>query len=119
MAEVIVSFNEHQMVALAETASEQAVTVAMRFLEHEANKTCPFEDGNLEGSSRVEVSQGSNGQAEGQVTYNTKYARYQHETLSLHHKGKGRAKWLELTMIEQRAKLGQIMAQEFERRMSA
>lgn len=119
MADFIVDFDEHRMVALAEAASEEAVRVAMTFLLQQANKTVPLEDGTLKNSGRVEVSRGASGAAEGQVTYNTPYARYQHETLTLNHKGQGRAKWLELAALENRDKIQKILETEFAKHMGA
>ncbi len=118
MADFITSFDGNRMVTLAEGASEDAVRVAMTFLLQKANETCPLEDGTLKNSGQVEVTRGANGQANGQVTYNTPYARYQHETLGLNHKGQGRAKWLELAAEENREKIQQILATEFAKRMA-
>lgn len=119
MADFITSFDENRMVTLAEAASEDAVRAAMTYLLQEANKTVPLEVGTLKNSGMVEVSRGANGQAEGKVTYNTPYARYQHEGLHLNHKGQGRAKWLELTGIEKREQIMRVLAMTFQQRMGA
>lgn len=89
--------------------ARQGMAEAMLHLETEANKSVPHDEGTLERSSDTGVEDDSSG-VTGSLSYDTPYAAAQHENLALHHDGKGRAKWLELTMAEQRHALGQIVA---------
>lgn len=91
------------------SGAHQGMSEAMLHLETEANKSVPHDEGTLERSSDTGVEDNPNG-VTGSVSYDTPYAPKQHEDLALHHDGKGRAKWLELTMAEQRKVMGQIVA---------
>lgn len=80
-------------------------------LEHvltEANKTVPHDEGTLErsGFTSVDTAKGR-----GAVSYDTPYAVRQHEDMTLHHDGKGRAKWLENTLTDEAGTVGDIVAQ--------
>ena len=44
------------------------------------------------------------------MSYDTPYAVRQHEDMSLHHDGKGQAKWLEVTMAQEKQAIAQIVA---------
>jgi len=65
-------------------------------LEH-ANRTVPIEEATLAGSGTVSVDAAN---ARAAVSYDTPYARRQHEELSWRHDSGRRAKWLELTWQE-------------------
>lgn len=82
-----------------------ALDAMTEHLLSEANKHVPHDDGTLERSGRA-----SNDGKRGAVSYDTPYAVRQHEDMSLHHDGKGEAKWLETTMASERDALGQIAA---------
>lgn len=109
MASSSVNFDATRVLAQIDDAASDAVLAACRYLEQEANKTCPFEDGTLEGSSDSDVEATSTG-AHGAVSYNTPYARRQHEDPQMTHKGKGRHKWLEKTALEQADEIQRILA---------
>ena len=106
-------WNGDEMVARVDAASDDAAYEAMLFLLREANKTCPFEVGSLEQSGKVEPA----GSGAASVTYFEIHAIPQHERTDYVHKGKGRAKWLELTMQEQQAKIQQIVADKIKEAM--
>lgn len=83
----------------------EALDLATEHLLSESNKSCPHEDGTLERSGRA-----SNDGRRGAVSYDTPYAVRQHEDMSLHHDGKGQAKWLEVTMAQEKQAIAQIVA---------
>jgi hypothetical protein len=74
----------------------------------ESNKHVPHDEGTLERSGDTGVEETSDG-ARGSVSYDTPYAVKQHEDLTLHHDGKGQAKWLENTMAAESKTVGQII----------
>lgn len=82
-----------------------ALTAGTEYVLTEANKTVPHDDGTLERSGHA-----SNDGKRGAVSYDTPYAVRQHEDMSLHHDGKGEAKWLETTMARESKVVGQIVA---------
>jgi hypothetical protein len=77
------------------------------FLLQAANTTVPHEEGTLEGSGTTSTDRAA---LRTVVTYDTPYALAQHEDPDLQHKGKGRAKWLELTFKEQATRVGGFLA---------
>lgn len=83
-------------------AGHGALTDASEFLLDEGNKTVPHDEGTLEASGQATVS---NDGKSATVSYDTPYAAKQHEDQTLNHQGKGRAKWLELTMKEKEKKV--------------
>ena len=64
-----------------------------------ANRTVPHEDGDLQASGGTDVDQQN---LKASVYYDTPYARRQHEELTWQHDPGRRAKWLELTMQEEK-----------------
>ena len=84
----------------------QALHLATEHVLSEANKQVPHDEGTLERSGRA-----SNDGRRGAVSYDTPYAVRQHEDMSLHHHGKGQAKWLENTMAQESKTVGAIIAQ--------
>ena len=82
-----------------------ALHLATEHVLSEANKQVPHDEGTLERSGRA-----SNDGKRGAVSYDTPYAVTQHERMDLHHDGKGQAKWLELTMAQERDRVAQIIA---------
>ncbi|MDT9688195.1 minor capsid protein [Streptomyces sp. P9(2023)] len=84
-----------------------------RGLEHvlfEANKLVPLDEGTLERSGRV-VRDGLNGA----ITYDTVYARRQHEELTWKHLPGRSAKYLEIPMNRERETVLQLMAVDIRR----
>lgn len=84
---------------------EHGVRLAVEHLLTEANKSVPHDEGTLERSG-----QASTDGTRGAVSYDTPYAARQHEDMALHHDGKGRAKWLEVTMGQEAKTVGKIIA---------
>lgn len=76
-----------------EKGAEEGARLGAEHVLSEANKTVPHDEGNLERSGAVD----SDGTTSA-MSYDTPYARRQHEDLTLHHGGKGKAKWLETTL---------------------
>lgn len=87
-AEVAVRAHEAMGVALEE------VTEACL---HTANQTCPIETGTLIASGQAVVDTLT---LEAAVTYDTPYAIIQHEDTTFHHDPGRRARWLALTIEE-------------------
>lgn len=92
--------------------AEAGLRDAVEFLLTEANKNVPHDEGTLERSGSASVAG-----LRGAVSYDTPYAVRQHEDLTLRHDGKGRAKWLELTLEGERATVAQIVAAALRRRI--
>lgn len=86
-------------------AAEEGLQKALEHLLTEANKLVPLDEGTLERSGRV-VRDG----LEGGVTYDTVYARRQHEELTWKHLPGRTAKYLEKPMISERETMLALMA---------
>ncbi|HLT68573.1 MAG TPA: hypothetical protein VKZ72_00320 [Acidimicrobiales bacterium] len=93
--------------ARVRAAAAQAISDVTEALLTDANRTVPHDRGDLERSGVASVDTGA---LRGAVSYNTPYAVIQHESLHFHHPGKGRAKWLELTMVERASAYGAYIA---------
>lgn len=78
------------------------VANAAEFVLQEANKTVPLDEGTLAGSGTVSVDEALLAAA---VSYDTPYAIRQHEDTRLRHAPGRRAKWLQLTLAEQRTRV--------------
>ena len=89
-------------------------TAAM-FTLTEANRTVPLDQGPLQRSGGTYVDDAA---LEAVVYYNTPYAVRQHEELHYRHPKQGRAKWLELTVQEQRDRIQQIIATQIRKALS-
>lgn len=101
-----------QALAAVRGAAEPAVLAGMEFLREQSNRTVPIEEGTLERSAQASAD----GQR-GAVSYDTPYARRQHEDTRLRHDQGRRAKWLELTAKEQAAAIGRVVHGEMKRRL--
>lgn len=96
----------------ASNAAERALYRASHHLLEEANRTIPFREGILMGSGYAD-----NDDHRATVSYDTPYAKRQHEELTYRHPGGRRAKWLEQALNEQRGALFLILAREMRSRM--
>lgn len=79
-----------------------------RGLEHvlaESRKIVPLEEGTLERSGKVDVDG-----LDGSVSYDTVYARRQHEELTWRHLPGRSAKYLEIPMLRERQVVLRLMA---------
>ena len=86
-----------------------------RSAEHlltESRKVVPHEDGDLERSGTASVNAA---QLKAAVSYDTPYARRQHEELTWRHKAGRTAKYLERPLSEERTTMSAIMAAEIRR----
>lgn len=76
-----------------EAAGEGLYEAAEHLLEH-SNRTVPLEEGTLMRSGQTDVDREN---LKATVSYDTPYARAQHENLEYRHDPGRRAKWLEQT----------------------
>lgn len=89
------------------SAANLGVKLGAEFLLAKANETVPHLDGILEQSGTV-----SSDDLTAAVSYGgaaKDYAVVQHERLDFHHPGKGRAKWLELALMENRKQIEKVI----------
>ncbi|MEV6569925.1 minor capsid protein [Streptomyces sp. NPDC051577] len=86
-------------------AAENGLQQALEHLLAEANKRVPLDEGTLERSGRV-IRNG----LEGGVTYDTVYARRQHEELGWKHLPGRTPKYLEIPMNTERDTMLRLMA---------
>jgi hypothetical protein len=98
--------------AQVHAAAEEAVGAAAEHLLTEANRTVPLEEAILEHSGKV-TQDGTRAA----ISYDTPYAVVQHEKLELRHSRGRRAKWLELTLMEQAAAVRGFLAERLRRRL--
>jgi hypothetical protein len=78
----------------------------------EANRTIPIEEGVMERSGETSVD---DRKLEAAISYDTPYARRQHEDLSLRHDKGRRAKWLEQMLKEEGSNLRKVIGDEMKR----
>ena len=97
-------------------AAAKALRDAAEDLLTEANKTVPLRDGDLMRSGLVDVDEQA---LEASVSYGhgpaAPYAVVQHERTDFRHSEGRRAKWLELTLDENRARYQQYIADQVRR----
>lgn len=87
------------MMRASRSIGRQALSDAAEYLLEQANRTVPHDEGTLMRSGLVTMSAV---QMLAAISYDTPYAVRQHEDLSLRHAKGRRAKWLELTVLEER-----------------
>lgn len=102
-------WDEHMIKRKVENAGVDASVQAAEYLLEEANKTAPYEEGDLTASGEVGVENG-----EALVNYTAPYAVRQHEG-DFEHSGDGRRKWLELAAQERERNIGDEMADSMKR----
>jgi len=78
----------------------------------EANRTVPIREGTLMRSGVADVDEKA---LEATVSYDTPYAVRQHEETTYRHSPGRRAKWLELTLDEQRRQIQKLIEDEIRR----
>lgn len=93
-------------------AGNRALLIAAEAELGEANKTVPFEESTLEKSGATSQDPQKLLAA---ISYDTAYARVQHEKLELRHDPGRRAKWLERTLEEDERDIRDLIADEIER----
>lgn len=94
-------------------AAARALDIGLELILTEANKTVPIEEATLERSGATSVD---DQRLEGVVSYDTPYARVQHEDRALTHDPGRRAKWLQLTLDEKGRDVSEVIADEIRRR---
>lgn len=95
-------------------AAMDALEDAAEFLLQEANETAPIEEATLIRSGTVSVDR-SKGVA--RISYDTPYARRQHEDTRLRHDPGRRAKWLERTLNEQATRVGRYIGDQVRKKV--
>jgi hypothetical protein len=100
-------------------AAQAAVNLGAELLLTEANKTVPIEETTLGRSGQVstDTSRTRTRNAVANVSYDTPYAKRQHEDRTLKHDPGRRAKWLEFTLDENRRKISGLLADEIRKRV--
>jgi hypothetical protein len=87
-------------------AEVEALREVSEYVLETANRTVPHQDGDLERSGATSVDEQERQAA---ISYDTPYAARLHEHPEYNFQGKGRGKWLELTMIEEKKKVQQYL----------
>lgn len=100
-----VHLNVDGLLADLEANQPEALAAAMEVVRANAVANTPVETGRLAGSAAVTVDGD-----DATITYDGPYARYQHERLDLRHET-GRAKYLELAVIEEKDNAVKVLAQ--------
>lgn len=93
-------------------AAARALGIAAEAGLTEANRTVPIEETTLERSGATSVDASK---LEAAVSYDTKYARRQHEDPRLRHDPGRRAKWLQLMLQEKGRDLYRLISSEIKR----
>lgn len=93
-------------------ATADALSDATEYLLEEANRTVPIEERILEGSGLPSVDRQN---LRGVVSYDTPYARRQHEETEWSHDPGRRARWLALTFREQSPRVLAFLADRVKR----
>lgn len=101
-----IEWNGDKIAAAVRKATHQAARLSGEHLRTTAVNRTPVETGTLRNSAKVS---GDGGRVA--VSYNTPYARKQHEELGYRHKD-GQAKYLESATVSERGKIRQIIAQQ-------
>lgn len=109
MSSTVRYYGNEVKAAVRGQASGGLRTAGEHLLE-EANRTAPIEEGTLIQSGAVDVDEG---RMVAVVSYDTPYARRQHEELTYRHDPGRRAKWLELTAKERRPAIETLIARAF------
>jgi len=107
MEGVTVTWHGKKAKETVKEASARALFLSAEFLLEAANRTIPIEEDSLERSGKPSVD---NALLVAAVSYDTPYARRQHEDLTYHHSPGRRAKWLQLTLDEQTAAIRELFA---------
>ena len=96
----------------AYAALRRALYAAGEYVLETANRTVPHQEGVLEGSGDVSPHPTDLAVA---ISYDTPYARRQHEETTWRHDPPRRAKWLELTLEEEQAAVRAYLQRELKK----
>jgi len=102
MSNVRLTWNGDELRENVRKAAARALRDGAEHLLTEANKTVPIETGELMRSGAPDVDDKA---LEATVSYDVPYAVPQHERTDFRHDPGRRAKWLELTLDEERARI--------------
>lgn len=91
---------------------QKGIMQAGEFLLDQSNKRVPKDEGTLQQSGSVYVT---NGGADGAISYNTPYAVRQHESMHYNHPNGREAKFLENTMKNDGDKARDYVANEIKK----
>lgn len=108
MTEIKFTVNEWktaEVEARLQAAARAALFDASHYVLEKANETVPIREGILQASGYADSDERM-----ATISYDTPYARRQHEEMSYRHPQGRRAKWLELTLREQATQVLNIMA---------
>jgi hypothetical protein len=109
------TWHEDEVVDFIHEQARETVYLAGEYVLETANRTAPIEEETLIRSGEVDMHES---EARGSVSYDTPYARRQHEELDYDHDPGRRAKWLELTLVEEGPQVSAFMQAEMERRLA-
>lgn len=93
-------------------AAAAALSDATEYLLEEANRTVPIEEATLTRSGMATVDRRN---LVGVVSYDTPYARVQHENDEYRHDPGRRAHWLTRTFVEQANRVRRFLGERIER----
>lgn len=85
--------------------AEEGIQKSLEHVLTESNKIIPLDEGTLERSGRVDRDG-----LEGAISYDTVYARRQHEELTWRHAPGRQAKYLETALLRSRETVRELMA---------
>lgn len=94
-------------------AIKDALQAGAELLKDEAVERTPVETATLRGTAKPSYDDG-----EAVVSYDTKYARRQHEEIGWQHPGGGQAKFLESALIDNQDKIRDVIAEELRKGLS-
>jgi hypothetical protein len=104
---VSVRWYGEEVKAITRAANVRALKLSAEYLLEAANRGVPIEESTLEKSGKVSVDEAALIAA---VSYDTPYARRQHEDLTLHHAAGRCAKWLQKALDEQTTRIREVFA---------
>lgn len=102
------------VIATERAAGAAGLKKAAEFLLEEANRTVPLEESTLEKSGKSSVDAEKLVAA---VSYDTPYARRQHEDLNNRHGSGRRAKWLQMAAMENEQKITKLIGEHIQKRL--
>jgi hypothetical protein len=108
VSRLVTHFDADALEAMARAAAADGLTLSAQHVLTESRRLVPIEEHTLEQSGAAEVDASA---LAGSVSYDTPYARRQHEDLSLRHDDGRRAKYLEVPSVGEADTVAQLMAQ--------
>lgn len=112
MSDVRMRWDGDKVQASVRAAGVKGLRDGSEHLLAESNKTIPIETAEMMRSGVSDVDEQA---LEATVSYDTPYTVVQHERTDLRHDPGRRAKWLELTLDEQRARIQRYIEDEIKK----